>query len=182
MKLNTAGILPWMAGVCLHLGLGVGFYLSVHADGLEQGAPQSPRGQSIGATLSENSNIDRTLLDRYCVTCHNDRVKTGELSFTGVDPSNVETAPAIWEKVALKLRTASMPPPGRPQPDKAAVNGFVTQIEAALDRACRSHAESWCAGPSPLEPDAIHQCDSGCAQRGTGRSIGVAARRYRGRV
>ena len=138
MKLNTAGILPWMAGVCLQLGLGVGFYLSVHADGLEQGAPQSLRGQSIGATLSANSKIDRTLLDRYCVTCHNDRVKTGELSFTGVDPSNVETAPAIWEKVALKLRTASMPPPGRPQPDKAAVNGFVTQIEAALDRAAEA--------------------------------------------
>jgi hypothetical protein len=84
-------------------------------------------------TPSSRFQIDRALLDRYCVTCHNDRLKTGGLTLAAVDPGHLENDPEVWEKVIRKLRTSLMPPPGRPRPDKAASDLFVTQLETGLD-------------------------------------------------
>ena len=58
----------------------------------------------------------RALLDRYCVGCHNDRTRTGELSLQTVALDQVGHAAhetAVWEKVVQKLRAQSMPPAGR---------------------------------------------------------------------
>jgi len=68
----------------------------------------------------------RAMLDQYCVACHNDRLRTAELSLAGVDAEHPEADPELWEKVVAKLRAASMPPPGRRRPDPAtdtAANG-----------------------------------------------------------
>ncbi|HEY7171399.1 MAG TPA: DUF1592 domain-containing protein, partial [Vicinamibacterales bacterium] len=83
------------------------------------------------------SSSNRALLDRYCVTCHNDRLRTGNLVLTreAVDPDQVAGAGAVWEKVLLKLRSGAMPPVGRPRPDAAAVTGFIASLERSLDRA-----------------------------------------------
>src|SRR4051812_30685447 len=62
---------------------------------------------------------DRAGLDRYCVTCHNDKLKTSGLSLQSLDMNDVAAHPAVWEKVLGKLRTGSMPPPGRPRPADA---------------------------------------------------------------
>lgn len=35
---------------------------------------------------ASSSEKQRALLDRYCVTCHNDRVKTANLSLQGLEP------------------------------------------------------------------------------------------------
>ena len=40
-----------------------------------------------------------------------------------------------WEKVARKLRTHEMPPPGLPRPDQATYDTLATKVEAALDAA-----------------------------------------------
>ena len=55
------------------------------------------------------------MLDRYCVTCHNERLKTAGLA---LDTLSVEeaTEAASLEKVVRKLRTSTMPPAGRPRP------------------------------------------------------------------
>src|SRR5512145_1533287 len=58
-------------------------------------------------------------LDRYCVTCHSARLKTGGLSLENLEPSHIGRDPETWEKVARKLRTHEMPPPGLPRPDEA---------------------------------------------------------------
>ena len=42
--------------------------------------------------------------------------------------------PALWEKVAGKLRTGVMPPPRRPRPDPATYTALVSYFETALDR------------------------------------------------
>src|SRR5215467_1022501 len=57
---------------------------------------------------------DRALLDRYCVTCHNGRLKTGGLALDTADPSDVGRNTELWEKVIRKVRAGMMPPPGRP--------------------------------------------------------------------
>jgi hypothetical protein len=77
----------------------------------------------------------RPFFDQYCITCHNDRLKTGELSLQGVDPVNVAGHEVVLEKVVRKLRTGQMPPEGRPRPDAATIDAFAGSLEAALDRA-----------------------------------------------
>src|SRR5215510_6938199 len=74
-------------------------------------------------------------VDRYCVTCHNDRLKTGGLSLERVDVSRPDAQPEVWEKVVHKLRTGVMPPSNMLQPSKADRLALVTWLETSLDAA-----------------------------------------------
>src|SRR5689334_1096547 len=56
------------------------------------------------------------VLNQYCVTCHNERLKTAGFAIDRLDPVSVRDNPAAWEKVVRKLRTGTMPPPGSPRP------------------------------------------------------------------
>ena len=82
----------------------------------------------------------RALLDRYCVTCHNDRLRTADLTLDGIDIGAVEANAEVLEKVVRKLRSGQMPPEGRPRPDAEAVDAFAASLETALDRAALSAA------------------------------------------
>jgi mono/diheme cytochrome c family protein len=73
-------------------------------------------------------------LNRYCVTCHNDRLKTGDLVLTGVDATDARQHAAVLEKVVRKLRGGTMPPAGSPRPDKTTLDAFIASVETALDR------------------------------------------------
>jgi cytochrome c5 len=77
----------------------------------------------------------RALLDKYCVTCHNQRLKTANLTFDAMDLSHVANDGAVWEKAVRKLRGGMMPPPGAPRPELAAVDSFVSWLETSLDQA-----------------------------------------------
>ena len=79
----------------------------------------------------------RAVLDRYCTTCHNDRLKTAGLTLQheAVDVADIGGGAEVWEKVVRKLRTREMPPPRRPRPDDAIYAAFAHWIEAELDRA-----------------------------------------------
>ena len=83
----------------------------------------------------------RALLDRYCVTCHNERLRTGGLALDSLDVSRIGAAPATWERVVLKLRGGMMPPAGRPRPDRRTHDGLRTWLEDELDRAAASRIE-----------------------------------------
>ena len=76
----------------------------------------------------------RALLDRYCVTCHNERLRTGDLLLDQVDLERVGAHAETLEKVVRKLRAGQMPPAGRPRPDQATVETFTAALESALDR------------------------------------------------
>ena len=76
----------------------------------------------------------RAILDQYCVTCHNDRTKTANLSLEHLDLASVGDHPELWEKVVRKLRGRMMPPPGRPRPDEAGYDSLVSYLETSLDR------------------------------------------------
>ncbi|MCY3844998.1 MAG: hypothetical protein OXH69_15815, partial [Acidobacteria bacterium] len=79
------------------------------------------------ATLA--ATPQRALLDRYCVTCHNERRRTGGLALDALDVSRVGEAPDVWERVVLKLRGGMMPPAGRPRPAPAEYEGFRSWLE-----------------------------------------------------
>ncbi len=81
----------------------------------------------------------RALVDRYCVGCHNDRLKTGGLTLQTADLNDVPAGAETWEKVIRKLRVGAMPPQGMPRPDQQAIDGFATYLETSLDRAAAEH-------------------------------------------
>ena len=76
----------------------------------------------------------RALLDRYCVACHNERLRTAGLALDAADPAAVAHDARVWEEVVRKLRIGAMPPPGRPRPERGAARGAVAYLETALDR------------------------------------------------
>jgi hypothetical protein len=96
-------------------------------------APAPPR--SASAQLS--SEQARALLDRYCVSCHNDRLKTQNLSLQGIDLANVADHAEVWEKVIRKMRAGVMPPPDLPRPPLAEYEALRDWLEAAVDGATK---------------------------------------------
>src|SRR6266849_7964679 len=103
-------------------------------------APQFSFGQATpGATGGRpgatTSTDHRAVLNRYCVTCHNEKLKTAGLMLDTMDVEKVPASAEVWEKVIRKLRTSAMPPAGMPRPDKAAYDSLATYLETALDRA-----------------------------------------------
>ena len=91
----------------------------------------------------------RKVLDRYCVTCHNEKLKTAGLMLDKADVGNVPAGAEVWEKVIRKLRTSAMPPAGMPRPDQATYDSFATYLETAVDSAAA-------ANPNPGRPS-IHR-------------------------
>jgi hypothetical protein len=91
--------------------------------------------QKSAPTNAASATSARILLDKYCVTCHNARLKTANLTFDKMDLSHVSDDGAVWEKAVRKLRGGMMPPPGAPRPDLTAVDSFVSWLESSLDQA-----------------------------------------------
>jgi hypothetical protein len=105
----------------------------------------SPPGRPAGVTAppvtadtpvrsTRSMDAERALLDRYCVTCHNDRVKTANLSLEALDLAKVGDRAELWEKVIRKLRAGVMPPPDLPRPPLADYEGLRDWLEAEIDR------------------------------------------------
>ena len=82
-------------------------------------------GAAAGQPASGGAaSAERALLDRYCVTCHNERLRVADLTLDTADVADVGAHPEIWEKVVRRLRAGAMPPAPRPRPDAAAYEGF----------------------------------------------------------
>ena len=59
------------------------------------------------------------LVTKYCVACHNQKLKTAGLALDKADAQHVSNSAETWEKVIVKLRSRSMPPTGIRRPDNA---------------------------------------------------------------
>jgi hypothetical protein len=76
----------------------------------------------------------RAVLDQYCVTCHNQKLKTAGLQLDKMDLAHVGEQAEAWEKVVRKLRAGMMPPQGLPRPAPAAYEALTVALETELDR------------------------------------------------
>ena len=123
---------PWIRGV-------VGTLAAVAL------APAAPAAAPI-----DGAEDFRALLDRYCVTCHNERLRTGNLALDATPLDPIRERADVWEKVLLKLEERAMPPPGRrARPEPADYDTAAAWLESALDRAAD-------AAPDPGRP-AVHR-------------------------
>jgi mono/diheme cytochrome c family protein len=94
--------------------------------------------------------VVRAVLDTYCITCHNQRLRTGGLALDRLDMTNPGANAEVWENVIAKLRAGSMPPAGRPRPDAATYRAVASALENDIDRA-------WAASPNPGRINAVHR-------------------------
>jgi hypothetical protein len=87
------------------------------------------------AAAPQKADDPSIVLNKYCVTCHSDKAKTGGLSLEHANLTDIPKGAETWEKVIRKVRAGMMPPPGMPRPDKPALDSFVGYFETSLDRA-----------------------------------------------
>jgi hypothetical protein len=92
-----------------------------------------PEGTRPSAS-SPYAGSARTLLDQYCVTCHNSRVQTADLALDELDLTRIGDSGEIWERVVRKLQTRTMPPPGVRRPDEATYQTLLASLTSELDR------------------------------------------------
>ena len=142
----------WMVAVAVAGGVFTETSASAQAGaGPVAGAAQAAGAPSVGPQAAVDRTADqRRLFRRYCVGCHNDRLRTADLSIAGLDLDDVGADAETWEKVVTRLRAGSMPPPGRPRPDDATYRNVAGWLETELDRA-------WAADPHPGRINAIHR-------------------------
>jgi mono/diheme cytochrome c family protein len=84
-------------------------------------------------------------INRYCVTCHNSRLKTGGLALDATNLGKVPADAEIWEKVIRKLQVGAMPPLGAPHPEQRTADGLVSWLKSTIDAAAA-------AAPNPGSP------------------------------
>ena len=129
------------AGALLVVLIGVGSLGQAAAPQSSSSSPSARQTQAAqGAAASASSGPDAALvLRRYCVSCHNDRMKTGGLALDTLNPAQVAGHEQTWEKVVRKLRAGSMPAAGRPRPTPAEYEQVATSLEKSLDAAATAN-------------------------------------------
>lgn len=75
----------------------------------------------------------QTVVSRTCAACHNDRMRSGNLSLEAFDVTRAGHQSEIAEKMIRKLRAGLMPPPGSRRPDDAVLTGLADVLEAQVD-------------------------------------------------
>ena len=99
--------------------------------------------QNTGTAASSGNqpgSPNQALVNRYCVTCHNQKLRTAKLAFDTMDLAHPEKDSLTWERAIRKLRGGMMPPPGAPRPPVDAVNGLASYLETSLDKAALTNA------------------------------------------
>ena len=110
--------------------------LGYNAPAAQQRPSSTPDAQP---SATGDRQTQQAVLAKYCITCHNQKLKTGGLALDTLDLSQVGGHAEEWEKVVRKVRTGAMPPVGRARPDRAVATNLVTWLETELDRAAAEH-------------------------------------------
>ena len=110
----------------------------------------STPGAATRAAVGADAELLSATLTRYCVSCHNDRLRTAELTLENLDLERVGEHGAVWENVVAKLRAGAMPPAGLPRPAPAVYSELASWLESELDRVA-------VARPNPGRTEAFHR-------------------------
>jgi cytochrome c5 len=139
---------------CLAVLVCVAAVAYVGANGQQQpaAAPPPTVPQQSQPAQAPSVSPHHALLNRYCISCHNAKLKTGSLALDTIDVDRVGENVDVWEKTVRKLRARAMPPagPGRPRPDEASYETLISYLETSLDRVAANK-------PNPGRTDTFHR-------------------------
>jgi hypothetical protein len=119
----------------------------------------TPRAKAVTASSPQATPVashaepvvpSKAFLTTYCITCHNQKLKTGGLALDAFDVTDVAAHAPEWEKAVVKLRAGLMPPTGMPRPAQSVIDQFTSSLEKALDRAAE-------ANPNPGRTEPFHR-------------------------
>ena len=127
-------------------------YIAVTLIVVVGGASASLASQGQTGRQASNSAVlkPRALVDQYCVTCHNQRVKTAGLVLEDMDLNEVGENAEVWETMVRKLRARYMPPVSNLRPSSEQYDGLIAHMETLLDQAAA-------ANPEPGSPSALRK-------------------------
>jgi len=91
------------------------------------------------AAVAATPSPARELVTKYCIGCHNAKLKTAGLDLNDTDAEHVFNSAETWEKVIVKLRSRSMPPPKLPRPDNATYDKVASWLESEIDHVAAAH-------------------------------------------
>ena len=114
------------------------------------GAATFSAGVQAQAATADELYAYQLTLGEYCVTCHNDQIYAGELSFGGLDLSKIGEYEEIPERILAQLRSGQMPPTGMPRPPEADYEALANWLESALDQFALDH-------PNPGRTESLHR-------------------------
>jgi hypothetical protein len=123
----SLGILP-----CIFCGILLAAWYGVPAGAAPQAEVRTAASPAQASTIREFTK-------QYCVSCHNERLKTGGLALDALDYEHPAAAALVWEKVIRKVQVGMMPPAGVPHPDAATRRALVTMLSGVLDEAARAN-------------------------------------------
>ena len=129
----------WRRSLCGVGALGALALIAVTGSSVQLQAVRRQTPAHVAPPATPPTVPARDILNKYCVTCHNARTKTAGLLLDAMDVDNVGPDAERWEKVASKLRTREMPPPGRPRPDQDTYDAIAKHVEDSLDAAAAAH-------------------------------------------
>ena len=130
-----------------------GVWMAAWAVCLAPAALAGPAQETKAAAPESPVAAHEALLQRYCLTCHNERLAargTVPIALRTADLADVPGTADVWEKVIRKLRTGSMPPAGRPRPDAEAGDALAAWLETGIDRVAAAH-------PNPGRTEPLHR-------------------------
>jgi Protein of unknown function (DUF1592)/Protein of unknown function (DUF1588)/Protein of unknown function (DUF1587)/Protein of unknown function (DUF1585)/Protein of unknown function (DUF1595)/Planctomycete cytochrome C len=104
-----------------------------------------PQAASLQGPPSNGDTVSAphaAVIKQYCVTCHNERLKTAGLILETKDVGNIPADAEVWEKVLRKLQTGAMPPQGARRPDQPSYERLIAWLTSELDRGAAAHPNS----------------------------------------
>ena len=99
---------------------------------------QAPVASEGGETPVAAEDV-QAVVDGTCRRCHNDRMRTGNLSLADFEVGRAVEQAAVAERMVRKLRAGLMPPAGVRRPDESALTGLAEELEARLDAAAEAN-------------------------------------------
>jgi mono/diheme cytochrome c family protein len=107
-------------------------------DGRAPQAPQAPAAPGATTAGAGAPAAYQDMVNRYCVTCHNQKAKIPAGAPLALDMANLKDPgddAEIWEKVVRRIGVGAMPPQGSPTPGQAELTRFASTLAASLDAA-----------------------------------------------